>query len=164
VRSVRASGPTAFTHGEDYEATAVLWMDGEIYELNDLVVIDEGWDLQDAFAINESGVIVGVGVRDGTLAAPRAFMLVPDDDGAGATAGDANGDCAVDASDLLIVLADYGQSGEGQSGEGQSGEGQSGEGPGGGLSWEHGDFDGDGDVDALDLLVVLEAFGTGCDG
>ena len=50
---------------------------------------------------------------------------------------DVNGDCIVNTSDLLLLLADWGCSG----------------------SMCTGDVDGDGDVDTSDLLALLAAWG-----
>ena len=54
---------------------AFLWEEGVMHDLNDLVADLDGWELQSAQAINDSGIIVGHGLH-----APhgrRAFMLVP---------------------------------------------------------------------------------------
>ncbi len=59
---------------EDYHAA--MWKDGQIYDLNDLLPPDSGWDvLQTAESINEEGWIVGTGMKEGFK---RAFLLRPD--------------------------------------------------------------------------------------
>jgi probable HAF family extracellular repeat protein len=54
--------------------SAVLWEDGDVKDLNDLIPADSGWKLTDAYSINERGQIVGSGFKDGQL---RAFLLTP---------------------------------------------------------------------------------------
>ncbi len=56
-------------------------------------------------------------------------------------AGDVNGDCVVDLSDLAILLNHYGQAGQ---------------------TLADGDLDGDGSVSLSDLAILLPAFGSGC--
>ncbi len=77
---------------ERLQFSAVLWQDGQVTDLNDLIPansrwrrIDEktikGWTLTDAYAINASGQIVGAGFKDGedaNLSQLRAFLLTPD--------------------------------------------------------------------------------------
>lgn len=54
---------------------AVLWEDGEIHDLNDLIPPDSGWDrLGPAWDINDKGQIVGAGEKNGDL---HAFLLSP---------------------------------------------------------------------------------------
>jgi hypothetical protein len=59
-----------------------------------------------------------------------------------AIAGDLNGDCVVDLTDLAQLLANYGVAS--------------------GAAYEQGDLDGDGDVDLSDLSALLSAYGTVC--
>ncbi|HWP31520.1 MAG TPA: hypothetical protein VNK96_07345 [Fimbriimonadales bacterium] len=55
-------------------AQAVIWRDGAVYNLNDLLEGGAGWHLIDAYAINDSGEIVGYGkLNDET----RAYKLTP---------------------------------------------------------------------------------------
>ena len=54
--------------------SAVLWANGQVRDLNELIPADSGWKLVDAYAINESGHIVGSGYKDGRL---QAFLLNP---------------------------------------------------------------------------------------
>jgi probable HAF family extracellular repeat protein len=53
---------------------ATLWLDGETYNLNDLIDPTSGWQLQSATSIDDAGVIVGYGDFDGSL---HAYMLIP---------------------------------------------------------------------------------------
>ncbi len=80
---------------------AFLWTSGAIADLNDLLPANSGWVLENAWAINDSGQIVGSGVHDGQV---RAFLLSPD---AGSPA-DLNGDGHVDLDDLSILLLAFG--------------------------------------------------------
>lgn len=53
-------------------AAAVLWIDGQIYDLNDLLPEDSGWQLLSAQDINSHGDIVGFGRFQGVTS---AFLL-----------------------------------------------------------------------------------------
>lgn len=53
---------------------AFLWRNGKSYRLNNLIAVHSGWNLQDAYAINNKGQIVGMGVHHGRT---RAFLLTP---------------------------------------------------------------------------------------
>lgn len=55
--------------------SAVLWEDGSIRDLNDLIPAGTGWKLTDAYAIDGRGRIAGSGFKDGQL---QAFLLTPD--------------------------------------------------------------------------------------
>jgi probable HAF family extracellular repeat protein len=57
---------------------ALLWSDGEVHDLNDLIAPDSGWVLQTAVAINRRSQIAGHGLREGER---RAFLLTPVGDG-----------------------------------------------------------------------------------
>jgi probable HAF family extracellular repeat protein len=61
---------------QEQQFSAVLWEDGQVKDLNDLIPADSGWKLTDAYSINERGQIVGSGFKDGQL---RAFLLTPPD-------------------------------------------------------------------------------------
>ena len=54
--------------------TAVRWRAGQAIDLNGAIAPNADWVLQKAWAINDAGVIVGVGARHGN---PRAFELLP---------------------------------------------------------------------------------------
>jgi probable HAF family extracellular repeat protein len=60
--------------GQEQQFSAVLWEDGDVKDLNDLIPAGSGWKLTDAYSINERGQIVGSGFKDGQL---RAFLLTP---------------------------------------------------------------------------------------
>ena len=45
-----------------------------MYDLNNLIPAEFGWDLQQAFGINDAGQIVGIGVHNGL---DRPFLLTP---------------------------------------------------------------------------------------
>ena len=62
-------GNSSFSTGTNQ---AVLWRDGSIENLNDLIVAHTGWTLTDATAINEQNEIVGSGLVQGQQ---RAFLL-----------------------------------------------------------------------------------------
>lgn len=65
-----------------------LWKNGKINDLNDLIPAGSGWVLQDALALNDSGVILGSGFLNGqyrtylmkpiAAPAPQAAGLTPD--------------------------------------------------------------------------------------
>jgi uncharacterized membrane protein len=59
---------------QEQQFSAVLWEDGQVKDLNDLIPAGSGWKLTDAYSINERGQIVGSGFKDGQL---RAFLLTP---------------------------------------------------------------------------------------
>lgn len=56
---------------------AFLWATNQTHDLNTLVPPGSGWVLQAAFAMNDSGQIVGVGQRTAGDPTPRAFLLQP---------------------------------------------------------------------------------------
>jgi uncharacterized membrane protein len=62
----------------DSGGRAVLWQDGQIFDLNDLIPPDSGWILGDAMSINDAGDIVGGGTFDGV---DTPFLLTPTGDG-----------------------------------------------------------------------------------
>ena len=51
---------------------AVLWLDGVMYDLTDLIADNPGWELTNAFDVNDNGDIVGVGLLNGEA---HAFLL-----------------------------------------------------------------------------------------
>ena len=53
---------------------AILWDNGILYDLNDLIPADSGWELQYAGGIASDGQIVGNGYFNGI---PHAFLLTP---------------------------------------------------------------------------------------
>jgi len=58
------------------DGRAVMWEDGTLHDLNDLIPSDSNWFLMHAFDINDAGQIVGYGYVDG-LILNRAFLLTP---------------------------------------------------------------------------------------
>jgi probable HAF family extracellular repeat protein len=59
---------------EELTQFAFLWRNGKMLDLNNLIPVDSGWLLLRANDINDSGQIVGYGVREG-FAGFRAFLL-----------------------------------------------------------------------------------------
>jgi hypothetical protein len=59
-------GPT------DYTSKATLWQDGQVYDLNDLLMPGTGWSLGQAVGVNDTGQIIGSG-----FAAHRAIAAFP---------------------------------------------------------------------------------------
>jgi probable HAF family extracellular repeat protein len=61
-----------FDNAPSFGGAAVLWRDGRIFDLNDLIDPSIGWRLLSAEGINDRGQIVGFGTFDGQT---RAFVL-----------------------------------------------------------------------------------------
>ena len=61
-----------YSYLSDGSQAAFLYDDGTMFNLNSLLPPDSGWDLLDAYAINDSGQITGVGLFDGQM---TAFLL-----------------------------------------------------------------------------------------
>ncbi|MCD4681765.1 MAG: DUF3466 family protein, partial [Bacteroidales bacterium] len=59
----------------DQSYHAILWIDGETFNLNDLVDSSLGWELSEAVDINEKSQISGIGFIDG---AKHAYLLDPE--------------------------------------------------------------------------------------
>lgn len=123
---------------------ALLWRgSGSSWTLDDLFVdplgSNEWTSLVRATAVSTNGIIVGRGLRSGTV---RAFVAVPfSSNCSGDVSGPAGSpDGQVDFTDLLAVLASWGETGSSAD-----------------LA---GDADLDGDVDFNDLLVVQTFWGT----
>lgn len=53
---------------------AVIWENGKVTDLNTVIPASSGWQLMNAFAINERGQVVGTGTLNNEL---RAFLLTP---------------------------------------------------------------------------------------
>ena len=106
---------------------ALVWLDGDAHELEDLLPPGHGWTLERARAINEAGMIVGSGTLDG-VSGERGFILLPI-----AQPGDLDGNGAVDVADLVLLIAAWGAC--------------SGPCPA--------DLDGDGSVGTADLVVLV---------
>ena len=89
---------------------AFLWEDGVMTDLNTLIPADPSLRLLDAYAISESGKIVGSAIKDGVV---RPFVLTPDITGPEIECGTADGlwheeDLSISctASDDGVGLAD----------------------------------------------------------
>ena len=89
---------------------AFLWEDGVMTDLNTLIPADPSLRLLDAYAISESGKIVGSAIKDGVV---RPFVLTPDITGPKIECGTADGlwheeDVSISctASDDGVGLAD----------------------------------------------------------
>ncbi|HWB54946.1 MAG TPA: hypothetical protein VG722_12160 [Tepidisphaeraceae bacterium] len=65
---------TVIVPGGSYVGFASLWENGMLYDLNDLIPVHSGWDLQYTFAINNSGQIVGTGTYNDQQ---EGFLLTP---------------------------------------------------------------------------------------
>ena len=107
--------------------TAFIWQDGVMTDLNELIPPE--FQILTALAINNAGQITGTAGGAPGLA---AFLLTPIDP----PVGDLDGDCTVGASDLLILLTNWGPCKGCPS-----------------------DLDGDGSVGASDLLILLVNWG-----
>lgn len=106
---------------------AFIWQDGVMRDLNDLVPASAPWTMYVARAISDSGYIVGRG-RGADASYP--FRLEPI-----LLAADLNEDGAIGSLDLAELIADWGPCPD--------------------CSNCDADFDGDCDVDAADLAVLL---------
>lgn len=95
--SVNAAGAIVGISGD----SAVLWKDGVMSDLNDLIAPGGGWRLQRASGIDDAGRIVGTGKRFGLQ---RAFMLTP------RAPADLDADGLVGPADLAILLGAWGAS------------------------------------------------------
>jgi len=56
------------------DATAVLWQNGSVKDLNQAIAQGLGWKLKNATNINNQGQIVGFGIINGQS---HAFLLSP---------------------------------------------------------------------------------------
>jgi probable HAF family extracellular repeat protein len=81
------------------ETVATAWIDGAVHNLNDLVTTEFEITLTQAWDVNNTGVIVGVGSLKAQL---RAWILTP------VLIGDLNGDGEVGFADLSSLLAAWG--------------------------------------------------------
>ena len=113
---------------------AFVWSNGTMQDLNNLTSAP-GFTLNNAWAINASGQIVGNAQVNGVSPTTDiAFLLTP------LEPGDANGDGRVDVNDLTIVLTNFGRTG---------------------TTWSQGDFNANGTVNVNDLTIVLSNYGYG---
>jgi probable HAF family extracellular repeat protein len=88
-------------------ATAFLWENGVMHDLNDLVALPDGLELDVARSINDAGQILADACCVGSSAA--IVLLTPKRP----PLADLNDDCIVSVIDLSILLAQWGQSGGG---------------------------------------------------
>ena len=58
----------------EYRSHAVLWSGGQIFDLNDLLPANSGWELYNATGINDEGRIAGYGMFQGQI---QPFILTP---------------------------------------------------------------------------------------
>jgi len=69
--------------GSSYPGTGtldhgMLWQNGEMYDLNNLLVADSGWTMNDATGINDNGWIVGYGTNPNVNGGSKqALLLIP---------------------------------------------------------------------------------------
>jgi len=95
-------GASSYGHGINNAGTVVgvsdgrafVWQSGVMTDLNTVIASSSGWMISNAAAINDSGVIVGEGVRYGF---GRAVKLTP----ATCLKADVNGNGSVDGADVL---------------------------------------------------------------
>jgi probable HAF family extracellular repeat protein len=71
-----AGDPDAANNPNPVKLLAVIWVDGEIVNLNDLIPPDSDWVLTTAYGINDTGQIVGYGYNKGRQ---RGFILTPEE-------------------------------------------------------------------------------------
>ena len=117
----------SFVDADDRNFHAFLYENGVMRDLNDLLGAADDWILEEARAVNESGLIVGVG----SLAdQPHGFLLTPH---AKPLPGDINSDEQVDRRDVADFIAFFGTDA--------------------GAGWMQGDFDADGAVSLGDLVI-----------
>src|SRR5690606_5198095 len=113
---------------------AVIWRDGALRDLNELIDPATGWTLADARAINNSGQIVGFG-RLATGGGVRAFLLTP----LSACIADFDGDGELTFFDFLAFQNAF------AAGEPRA------------------DLNEDGVLDFFDFLEFQSLFAAGCD-
>jgi probable HAF family extracellular repeat protein len=64
----------SFTTSDDTIEHAFLFSGVVMYDLDNSIPADSGWDLEVAYGINDAGQIVGIGAHSGQL---RPFLLTP---------------------------------------------------------------------------------------
>ena len=106
----------------------VIWVDGQLYELTNLVAgMPANTTIDVVYAINDVGQIVGYSHTPGQQNDVATVVLTPI-----AESGDITGDCTVDVDDLLRVINEWGDSNSAA------------------------DLDESGTVDVSDLMIVIE--------
>ena len=103
-------------HKDVVGSVAVVWKNGVIRDLNELIPSDSGWVLRSAVGINAQGQIIGDGTHNGIYAVFRLEPYSVDSDGDGilddvdacpnedSTGFDANQDGCIDTINGLIEL------------------------------------------------------------
>ncbi|HWB19385.1 MAG TPA: DUF3466 family protein [Phycisphaerales bacterium] len=109
------------------DATLVLWLGGETFDINNLLLDPKNFGLGAIYDINDQGIMCGSGIEFFTPS-HIAVVLRP----VKHSDGDVNGDCAVNIDDLTSVILGWGK------------------------SHDPADLDQDGVVDAPDMLLVIE--------
>ncbi len=97
------AGSSSYAHGVNNagmvvgtsDARAFIWQSGTMTDLNVAIASTSGWMISNAAAINDSGVIVGEGIRYGF---GRAIKLTP----ASCLKADLNNDGKVDGTDIAL--------------------------------------------------------------
>lgn len=136
--SINESGVVVgWTRPSFFDVIATIWIDGEVYDLNELIPPNSGMSLKYAWNINDNGEIAGMCHQYGM---PRAYLLTPVDP----HGGDYDADCDVDGDDFAH-LPDCTQ-----------GPGMPPLGAGCGAF----DFDEDLDADLADCAMFQRAFGA----
>lgn len=126
--AVNAAGEVVGTS----DSRAILWREGGLYDLNDLIPAGSGWTLLAASGISDDGRIVGWGRHDGAQA--RAFVLVP----AAECYADCERDGDLDVFDYLCFLNEFVSASP------------------------YADCERDGDWDIFDYLCFQGSFAGGC--
>ncbi len=113
------------TDADNIERYAVLWKDGVMYRLDDIVVNNENWHFRRAEAINDNGWICGQGIHGTLYRSPRpsganpdwkAYVLIPTDPPAPAAiavtpaAVNASGD--IDPGESVAAVLDLANNGQ----------------------------------------------------
>jgi probable HAF family extracellular repeat protein len=130
------SSNRVWTEGGGYaflDQHACLWDNSQLFDLNDFIASDSGWDLRRARGINDLGQIVGWGDYNGDH---RAFLLTPLSEPV-FLPGDADKSGTVDVADLTNLLNNYNKTG---------------------MVWANGDFNNDGTVNVVDLTALLNNY------
>lgn len=99
-------GSNSYAHGVNSagmvvgvsDGRAFVWQDGTMTDLNTTIASSSGWMISNAAAINDTGVIVGEGVR---LGFGRAVMLTP----ASCLKADINNNGSVDGGDVSLFAS-----------------------------------------------------------
>jgi probable HAF family extracellular repeat protein len=127
ARGINNSGEivgSAFVNEDDYHA--FIRQNGVMRDLNSLLDASAaGWVLEEAYAINDLGQIIGTGSFGGQT---HGFLLSPN------LPGDINRDRQVNRVDLSLFAGFFGTEA--------------------GATWETGDFDGDKQTSLLDLRIL----------